>query len=70
MIFKFPARERCLFKTSVSVKTLSTCLTKSNLSGGLHKTPSNIGLDLGKKNVNENTVGIAAIRYPVVLAQI
>ena len=52
------------------MKTLSTCLTKSNLSGGLHKIPSSIGLDLGKKKVNENTVGIAAIRYPVVLAQI
>ena len=33
----------------VSVKTLLMCLTKSDLLSGLHKIPSGIGLDLGKK---------------------
>ena len=36
------------------------CLTKSDLLGGLYKIPSRIDLDLGKKNVNKNTLGITA----------
>ena len=34
----------------------SSQFTKSNLSGGLNETTVRIGLDLGKKNLYENTL--------------
>ena len=34
------------------------CLTKSDLLGGLYMIPCRIDLDLGKKNVSKNTLGV------------
>ena len=44
----------------VSLDVRSSQFTKSNLSGGLNETTVRIGLDLGKKNLYENTLCINA----------